>query len=331
MFVLALVFASPVAWIAASGISERPPSPTAVWIDTDPSVAPGGHEVDDGLALLQAFHSSELLVRGVSVVFGNAALKEAMPIAEEIIERFGPKDLPIYPGAASADQLGIETPASRALASALQKEALTILALGPVTNIASVLRQDPELESRIIRIVAVSGRRPEQHFTTGATGSKPFKDLNFELDPKAFQVLLESKIPLTLAPWELSSQVWITATDLEKLKSHHVELEWLYRAAVDWLHLWQERFGVSGFNPFDTLAVGIVTSRTLMGCELLPIEIRILPNDTRDETVSTDMTKPYLLVSQHFEGARFVEYCFQVKSEFKDDLLRRLDRSNGQP
>jgi len=323
MFALALVLASPAAWIAASGISERPQSPTAVWIDTDPSVAPGGHEVDDGLALIQAFHSPELLVRGVSVAFGNAALKEAMPIAEQIIERIGTKDLPIYPGAARADQLGTETPASRALASALQKEALTILALGPVTNIATVLRQHPELESRIIRIVAVAGRRPEQHFMTGATGSKPFKDLNFELDPKAFQVLLDSMIPITLAPWELSSQIWINASDLQQLMSHSSDLEWLYRAAVDWLNLWKERFGVSGFNPFDTLAVGIVTSRRFMTCELLPVGIRILPSDTA-EAASADTTKPYLLVSRNFEGPRFVEYCFQVKSEFKDDLLSRL-------
>ena len=50
---------------------------TPVWIDTDPSVARGGHEVDDGFALVQAFHSSALTVRGVSVVFGNAPLDEA--------------------------------------------------------------------------------------------------------------------------------------------------------------------------------------------------------------------------------------------------------------
>jgi hypothetical protein len=51
-----------------------------VWIDTDPSVARGGHEVDDGLALIQAFHSSVLAVRGVSVVFGNAPLSEGFSI-----------------------------------------------------------------------------------------------------------------------------------------------------------------------------------------------------------------------------------------------------------
>jgi len=319
----ALVVVLPTALLVTRGSSDGHPSPTVIWIDTDPSVMPGGHEVDDGLALIQAFHSSEVFVRGVSVVFGNAELREAVPIAEKIMEQFGPKNLHPYPGAARAEQLGVETPASRALASALQKEALTILALGPVTNIATVLRQHPELESRIIRIVAVAGRRPEQHFMTGATGSKPFKDLNFELDPKAFQVLLDSMIPITLAPWELSSQIWINASDLQQLMSHSSDLEWLYRAAVDWLNLWKERFGVSGFNPFDTLAVGIVTSRRFMTCELLPVGIRILPSDTA-EAASADTTKPYLLVSRNFEGPRFVEYCFQVKSEFKDDLLSRL-------
>ena len=43
-----------------------PPTRTVVWIDTDPSVEPGGHEVDDGFALIQAFHSAELIIRGIS-------------------------------------------------------------------------------------------------------------------------------------------------------------------------------------------------------------------------------------------------------------------------
>jgi len=324
IFAVALVIPSPTGLFLSSGANDRTEPPTAVWIDTDPSVTTGGHEVDDGLALIQAFHSWELLVRGISIVFGNAALKDAVPIADEIIKRFGPKHLSTYAGAASADQLGEETPASQALASALQKEPLTILALGPVTNIATVLRQHPELHSRFIRIVAVAGRRPNQRFTTGASGNKPFKDFNFELDPRAFQVLLDSEIPLILAPWELSSQVWITAWDLEYLRAHSTDLAWLYRAAVDWLNLWQERFRVSGFNPFDTLAVGIVTSRRFMTCERFSVEIRILPSDTPAEAVSADMTKPYLLVSRNFEGQRFVEYCFHVQSEFKDDLLSRL-------
>src|SRR5271170_5483188 len=95
-----------------------------VWIDTDPSVARGGHEVDDGFALVQAFRSPELSVRGVSVVFGNAPLEQAYPIACEIVNRFGPPALSVHKGASSAGDLGIETPASEAIANALGKEPL---------------------------------------------------------------------------------------------------------------------------------------------------------------------------------------------------------------
>src|SRR5215472_17545401 len=115
MFVVALVAVLPTALLVTRGNSDGLPSPTVIWIDTDPSAMPGGREVDDGLALIQAFHSSEVLVRGVSVVFGNAELGEAVPIAEKIMEQFGPKNLHPYPGAARAEQLGVDTPASRAL------------------------------------------------------------------------------------------------------------------------------------------------------------------------------------------------------------------------
>ena len=72
-----------------------------VWLDVDPAVLRGGHEPDDGLALLQSFHSPELEVRGVSVVFGNSALEQGYPNGQEIVKRFGPKGLEVYNGAAS--------------------------------------------------------------------------------------------------------------------------------------------------------------------------------------------------------------------------------------
>ena len=87
---------------------RRCPRPIPVWIDTDPAVGLPDRDVDDGLALVQAFHSPELVVRGVSVVFGNAPLEQAMPIAETIVKGFGPRGLGVYRGAAAAADLGVE-------------------------------------------------------------------------------------------------------------------------------------------------------------------------------------------------------------------------------
>src|SRR4051794_38550414 len=72
-------------------LQKSSPNGTPVWIDTDPAVGVKERDVDDGLALIQSFHSPELEIKGISVVFGNASLDQVFPIGKEIARRFGPK------------------------------------------------------------------------------------------------------------------------------------------------------------------------------------------------------------------------------------------------
>ena len=296
---------------------------TPVWIDTDPSVARGGHEVDDGFALVQAFHSAALTVRGVSVVFGNAPLDESFPIAQHLVKDFGPPRLRTFRGAGSAGQLGTETEGSRAIAAALRRERLTILMLGPATNVATVLRNHPELAQRIVSVIAVAGRRPNQKFST-APGVKPFRDFNFELDAEGFQVLLDSGVPVVLAPWEISSKVWIREPDLENLRSSNGRLSWILDAAQDWLAFWKTELAANGFNPFDTLAVGYAISPVGFACQRLPVKIERHPDDT--ETGVNAPQKPYLLADRALVSKTSATYCSEPPPSFASNLLRMLQR-----
>ena len=277
---------------------------TQVWIDTDPSVAPGGKEVDDGIALLQAFASPELKVRGVSIVFGNADLPTASKIGREIVSKFGPSGLPVHIGASSAADLGKETPASQALARELKQRRLTILILGPATNVATVLKLHPELAKQIDGMIAVAGRRPGQLFIAGPKQPTPFRDLNFELDTAAFQVLLDSGAPLTLAPWEISSKVWIQEADMRILATPG--MKWMMPSILDWLVFWKDKFGADGFNPFDSLAVGALVDRKDLICS---------PMSARIENAQFLVTP-----------GKGLTYCYDVKPGFKTDLLRRLSK-----
>ena len=73
---------------------------------------------------------------------------------------------------------------------------------------------------------------------------------------------------------------------------------WLVPAAHDWLKVWDERFGVDGFNPFDTLAVAYLTTPELVTCETVQAEIRSLPDDPAEWAGGADVpNKPYLLAS----------------------------------
>jgi inosine-uridine nucleoside N-ribohydrolase len=316
------------AGMATTGVRAQDAAPsTAVWIDTDPAVGVPDRDVDDGFALLQAFHSPELALRGVSVVFGNAPLAQAWPIGLRIVGGFGPRGLRAYRGAAKADDLGVENAATRALAAALKREPLVILVLGPATNVATVIRNQPALRSRIVRIVAVAGRRPGQRFTTGTTNPRGHRDFNFEQDPEAFRVLLGSGVPLTLAPFEISSKVWLKTAELDAIARAGVKTQWIVAPARRWLAFWGRTFAVDGFNPFDTLAVARITSPSQLTCEMLPARIEVLDDDATEARVqgTTVARKPYLLVSREFGApAPPVEYCHDVSGSFKADLIRRI-------
>jgi inosine-uridine nucleoside N-ribohydrolase len=311
-----------------SSVSSQNVKPKIVWIDTDPSLQLGGHEVDDGFALLQAFHSPELKIRGVSIVFGNAPYEQAWPMGQEIVRRFAPKNLQIFSGAAKASQLGEETDAVRAMAAALQKEKLTILALGPVTNVASLLKLHPELHKNIVEIIVVAGRRPNQHFIAKPEQIRPFRDFNFELDAPGFQVLLDSKIPLVYAPWEISSKVWLRESEVQRLAAGTEATKFLAAPASDWLKKWRNDLGLDGFNPFDTLAVAYLTSPQWIESEELFSEIQVLPDDVNTKPLENGKLteKPYLLAGKDITSKRRVKYCYGVSPKFTEDLMRRLLR-----
>ncbi len=302
---------------------------TRIWIDCDPAIGIPGCDVDDGLALIQAFHSPEIEIAGVSAVFGNSALEKTFPLAAEICERFGPVKLPVQEGAAGAHDLGRDTQAVRGMANALDRGPLDILALGPMTNVASLLQLHPDLASRIERIVMVAGRRPGLEFfstETQETQQEPFPDFNFECDPPAMQAVLDGRAQLVFAPWEVSSHVWVTADDLDALAQTGDPGAYVAAHSRDWLRFWTDSLGAPGFNPFDTLAVAWLTHPELLDHFAGPV--RIEPAVASDGAAA----RPLLVVDAAASAgadARRAIYCHRPHPEFKPLLLTRLGRPAG--
>ncbi len=94
--------------------------------------------------------------------------------------------------------------------------------------------------------------------------------------------------------------------------------------------MWRRLWNVTGFNPFDTLAVGYAVSSGGFTCETLPVAIRTLPDDVTEPGVQgTEVeTKPFLLASETLTGstARAV-YCAAPPPGFKSDLIDRVLRA----
>ena len=308
--------------VHCAGQAAEPTKPTDVWLDVD--TATGIGDVDDGLMLIQGFHSPEIKIRGISVVFGNAPLDKALPIAQTITGTFGPAGIAPKSGAAAAADLGKLTEAVAALAAELDRTPMTIVAAGPVTNIGSLIKLYPKLHDRIERIIMVAGRRPNQRFVTNEKQKTPHRDFNFELDPDAMRAILDTKIPLVFAPWEVSSHVWISRDDLEMLRASGGSGAWIAETSQYWIERWEKGIDPRGFNPFDTLAVGWLTHPDLIETVQMQVVIEEAPDDRAAPQAGDVKNKPYL-VGRPFHGdGREAVYCFRPKAAFKSLLMERL-------
>lgn len=297
-----------------------------VWVDTDTSIGVQGADVDDGLALIQTFHSPELHLRGVSSVFGNAPIESTQAQASEVVERFGPVGMEVHLGAGSSAERGASCPAVDALASALEEAPLHIMAIGPVTNVASLLLLHPELASKIQSIVMVAARRPGQSFLSHPNQPIPFPDLNFDCDPGAMQNLLDSSVPLVFAPWEVSSHVWLKAEDLDQLERAGGAGAYIAEHSRSWLANWTDGLLAPGFNPFDTLAIAALTHPQWLEGFRCGVWIEEGPDDLAGEDEKRrGATKPHLLVdAESTQSKREALYYFRPDAQFKPMLLERL-------
>jgi inosine-uridine nucleoside N-ribohydrolase len=292
-----------------------------VWIDTDILMGKFAQDVDDGLAIILALSDTNIQIVGISLV-GNVDYGEI--VTRKLLDRCAPeRNIPLVKGAKDSTYLLSETAALTAMSQALQKGPLTIMALGPMTNIGSLLEMHRELHANVKQITFCGGRRPLQSFSIEGGKSK-FSDYNFDHDPKAMGLVLKANVPLLLSGFDCSEQLFLSKQDFLHLKrSDHKTDRWMFRQLKSWHSLWKTFLGSKkGFIPFDCSTVGaLLYPNEFELTPAIPAYIKIRENDTRN-TVKTK-TKPYLEVDAN-EASRIVSYCDETKAEFKKRLLKVL-------
>ncbi len=300
----------------------------AVWLDVDTAMGPVSdrpRDVDDGLTIVQALATPELRVAGISAVFGNAPLPAAVSNTRRIVDRFASPAVPVYAGAASAADLGRETAATRALAEGLEREPLSVLALGPVTTVATVVARRPELRRRIRQIVLVAARRPGFDFHPVGRPELKFPDANFEKDVPAMRLLLDAGIPLVFAGYEASSDVWLTRAHLDAVAGRGANGAWIRDQSLAWLERWEGVLKLRGFNPFDTLAVGWIVHPEWFTSIRADAHITDGPDDrVGDGPAASRATKAYLVCEPAADADASHVYLTSTAAAFLPWLIERL-------
>lgn len=265
-------------------------------------------EVDDGFALALAFRSPELRIVGITTTYGNAPVLITDGVAQKLAQRFG-MATPIYRGASGAGDLGYNTAASEALSRALRKGKLTYVALGPLTDLATLLLLEPQLAKNIARVVFVGGRASD---TVLAAGPFRFHDANVRNDPAAARVVLHSSIPLLLAPVETSLRLVATPHDLSDLAASGPEGAYLERKSRAWIWFWTHIARRDGGPLFDVLAV----------CALRPDLVKI------DRAYAALDRNGDLIVSrERTAGSRVVQVISDFGLRTKPFIMRRLSKA----
>ncbi|MGC1889167.1 MAG: nucleoside hydrolase, partial [Stellaceae bacterium] len=204
-------------------------------IDTDPGL-------DDAVAILLALAAAdELEVLGIVAVAGNLPLSQTERNARRICELAERPDVPVYAGCArpmlrplataervhaetSRDQLLLPEPTMAPQAQhgvdflietlrPADPGTITLCALGPLTNIAMALVKAPEIAGQIHELVLMGGAGFELGNVT------PAAEFNIHVDPHAAAIVINSGIPITMIPLDVTHQVLSTPLRIEALRS----------------------------------------------------------------------------------------------------------------
>lgn len=266
--------------------------PARVVIDTDPGV-------DDFLALVLALRSSELRVEALTTVGGNCPLRLATRNALRVLEYTGSEGVPVYAGAARPEagafryapyfhgpsgltarmprpRVGPASgPAVGALARLLASRPggpLRVIALGPLTNIARLVRERPAAARNIGQLVIMGGALESR----GNVGPGHYAEFNIWNDPEAADSVLRSGVPIRLIGLDVCNLVRLGHGDVKQAAPL------IRRMMENWSAL---RPRGDRFPMCDPLAVAAVIAPRLFLFKSMPVRV-LLDGAERGRTVA---------------------------------------------
>jgi len=191
-----------------------------------------GTDVDDALALAFATHSQELAILAVTTVGGNARLRAR--IARKLLDLMGRDGIPVAAGYNNTlddkpslmlghegrgfietEQDGLPIAEEHAVDLIINilksyEVKITIVSIGPLTNIADALRREPSLKEHIERIIIMGGSvtprdvLKKEGWTKLPGFLKARLEYNMNADPIASEIVMKAGIPLLLVPAEIT-------------------------------------------------------------------------------------------------------------------------------
>ena len=312
-------------------------SPKRVIIDTDPGI-------DDAMAILLALNSPELRVEALSVVPGNVEAWQGLENALKIVSLAGRCDVPVASGAqhplnqklitaqfwhGKNGLAGVELPASKCKADSRfapdliietvhkYPHEVTLVPIGPLTNIALAVSKDPSIVA-LIKDVVIMGGSISGGNVNGAA------EANIYGDPEAASIVFNAGWIVTMIGSDVGERTLMQRTHLAQLQAQHgPESDFVFKLA-DFYLTRSEKSGYSGAAMYDPLAVATVIDPTLVTLKEMHVDVEMKGEFTRGETVANRMgsNENSVLHGDHYE----IEGVIELKPNARVCLASNAER-----
>lgn len=274
--------------------------PRKIILDVDPGI-------DDALAMTLALFDPRIEVVAVTAVGGSVSPEQATRNVQTIIETLDPPRWPRV-GAATApdrplpadnahiygaDGLGnADFPVSqlhhkhlsvKVIADELRTapEEVTIVAMGPLTNIAGAFRRDPSLAAQTGQLMIMGGA------FGGGGNVTPAAEFNFFCDPLAARDVLRQPTTMTLIPLDITRQIVMTFADLDRLPSDSTKAGRFLRRILPFMfRTHRQEYGLEGIRLHDTVSLAAVLHPELFTTERMAIDVETQGELTMGATVA---------------------------------------------
>ncbi|PXX94661.1 nucleoside hydrolase [Halomonas sp. LBP4] len=264
--------------------------PTRVLFDTDPGI-------DDAMALLFLHRHPAIELVGITTVHGNAYTETTTRNALYLGERFG-LEVPIARGATEPlampksapptfvhgdDGLGNvglsfeptrrpdPRPAYRLIIDTVRRfpGEVTLVAVGPLTNLALAIQEAPEIASLVKEVVVMGGA-----FGVGGQGGNitPVAEANIHGDPHAADLVFTAAWPVTVVGLDVTHRVLMSDADFRRLREQGGEDgEFMWAISRHYVDFYSEREAIDGCYVHDSSAVAYVLDPSLFEVRRGPV------------------------------------------------------------
>jgi purine nucleosidase len=319
----ALIFTTLVVLVSMTNVFAQD-APRRVIIDTDPGT-------DDAMAIILALNSPEFKVEALTVVPGNVEARQGLENALKIVSLAGRCDVLVAGGAehplnqklitaqfwhGKNGLANVELPPAKCKADPRfgpdliiemvhkYPHEITLIPVGPLTNIALAVSKDPSIASLVKDIVIMGGSISGGNVNGAA-------EANIYNDPEAAQIVFNAGWMVTMVGSDVGERTLITRKYLAELESSHGPESDFIAKIGDFYLTRSEKSGYSGAAMYDPLAVGIALDPTLGTLKEMHVDVETRGEFTRGETVANRMgsNENNVLHGDHYEieGATYLK------------------------